>query len=232
VLQQSFTHMVDSAQQRVVVLVGAASGAMPCAPPPPTSAVLAPARRDLLAFDASATTPRPAWLAGLQPHATCWSARQDERQLRSQPAAYWTENALAAVRRVRRPETGRLPRRPVRPVRRLDAGARRRDPGASTRRPSVRRRGRARIRAADLHAAPSGVFAGAQRRVVPLLDAAKAAARRAVPAAEVIQAGVVLHAAAAGSQASREVETIGLGSLVGIVLLTWLTFRSVQADLA
>jgi predicted exporter len=45
---------------------------------------------------------------------------------------------------------------------------------------------------------------------------------------EVIQAGVVLHAAAAGRQASSEVETIGLGSLAGIVLLTWLTFRSVK----
>jgi predicted exporter len=75
---------------------------------------------------------------------------------------------------------------------------------------------------------PSAFSLAAQRSVVPLLEQGAAAARRAVPGAEVIQAGVVLHAAAAGRQASSEVETIGLGSLAGIVLLTWLTFRSVK----
>jgi predicted exporter len=44
----------------------------------------------------------------------------------------------------------------------------------------------------------------------------------------VIEAGVVLHAAAAGSQAEGEMSTIGAGSLLGIILLTWLAFRSLR----
>jgi len=63
---------------------------------------------------------------------------------------------------------------------------------------------------------------------VPLLERATLEAQRAVPGVEIIKAGVILHAAAAGRQASREIHTIGVGSMLGIVLLTWLTFRSVK----
>ena len=66
----------------------------------------------------------------------------------------------------------------------------------------------------------------AQDTVLPLLAGAQAAALTAVPGATIIKAGVILHAGAAGAQASREMSTIGVGSLIGIVLLMWLTFRS------
>ncbi|MBV8634857.1 MAG: MMPL family transporter, partial [Burkholderiaceae bacterium] len=44
--------------------------------------------------------------------------------------------------------------------------------------------------------------------------------------ADILKAGVLLHAAAAGEQAAREVSTIGMGSLIGIILLMWVCFRS------
>lgn len=43
-----------------------------------------------------------------------------------------------------------------------------------------------------------------------------------------LQAGVPLHAEAAAAQASREVATIGLGSLAAVLLLVWLAFRSLR----
>jgi predicted exporter len=78
-----------------------------------------------------------------------------------------------------------------------------------------------------LDLAASGFDIGAQRRVVERLDLA----RGLVPEAELIAAGVPLFAAAAAAQAEREVHTIGLGSLVGIVLLTVLAFRSLRPRL-
>ena len=58
------------------------------------------------------------------------------------------------------------------------------------------------------------------------LDAAAAAARRASPGARILRAGVPLHAEAAAVRASWEVNTIGLGSLLAVVVLMWLAFRS------
>ncbi|POZ61115.1 MMPL family transporter [Chromobacterium alticapitis] len=68
----------------------------------------------------------------------------------------------------------------------------------------------------------------AQRAMLPALAKAAEAARRAAPQIQLIQAGVPLFAAAAASQAEREVHTIGLGSLLGILLLTVLAFSGVR----
>ncbi|KFL37848.1 MMPL family transporter [Arenimonas donghaensis] len=43
-----------------------------------------------------------------------------------------------------------------------------------------------------------------------------------------LQAGVPLHAEAAAARASQEVATIGLGSLLAVLLLVWLAFRSLR----
>jgi len=67
-----------------------------------------------------------------------------------------------------------------------------------------------------------------QQALLPLLEQAGAAARKAVPAVELVSAGVVLHAGAGSAQASREMSTIGIGSLLGVILLMWLTFRSLR----
>ena len=51
---------------------------------------------------------------------------------------------------------------------------------------------------------------------------------KAVPQVEVVAAGVILYAAAAGAQASQEVSTIGFGSILGIIVLMWVTFHSLK----
>lgn len=58
------------------------------------------------------------------------------------------------------------------------------------------------------------------------LDAARAAAEAAAGEVEVIAGGVPLHAEAAAVRARTEVGTIGLGSLLAVVGLVWLAFRS------
>jgi predicted exporter len=62
-------------------------------------------------------------------------------------------------------------------------------------------------------------------RLQPALDAAWQAARKDVPQARMLAAGLPLHAEAAAVRASREVNTIGWGSLAAVVLLAWLAFR-------
>lgn len=59
------------------------------------------------------------------------------------------------------------------------------------------------------------------------LSAAEQAARAAVPGIAIHIAGVPLHAEAAAAQANREMNVIGLGSLLAVLLLVWLAFRSV-----
>lgn len=75
----------------------------------------------------------------------------------------------------------------------------------------------------------SGFEINAQRALQPRLDAATQAAEG--QGAQVIRAGVPLFAAVAAEQAEREIHTIGLGSLVGIVALTLLAFRSLRPRL-
>lgn len=228
VLQQSFTHMVDSAQQRVVVLVGAKEWTDAGRAADAYRSVLAP-HGDLIAFDAMGDESQANWLSSLQPHAAVLVAAAQEKELREQPARFWTESALARLYSAfSGPKLGAFRDDPFG----LFAGWAQERAGETPVRP---REGRLFVAGEGREYVlltytlkPSAFSLGAQQSVVPLLDAAKAAARQAVPASEVVTAGVVLHAAAAGAQASREVHTIGAGSLVGIVLLTWLTFRSVK----
>jgi predicted exporter len=228
VLQQSFTHMVDSAQQRVVVLVGAARWDDARRAADAWNAVLAP-HAGLLHADAAADEVQAGWLDGLQPHATLLLGAAQEAQLREQPASFWTEAALGRLYGAfGGPKLGAFRDDPFG----LMAGWMQERAGETPVRPRdgrlfVAGQGREYVLLTYTLQAPAFSLA-AQRRVLPLLEQAAAAAKGAVPEAEVIKAGVVLHAAAAGRQASSEVETIGLGSLAGIVLLTWLTFRSVK----
>lgn len=46
------------------------------------------------------------------------------------------------------------------------------------------------------------------------------------PQARLLRAGLVFHAAAGAKQARQEISTIGIGSLLGIVLMLWLVFRN------
>lgn len=60
------------------------------------------------------------------------------------------------------------------------------------------------------------------------LQAAQQAVRATLPQAKILQAGVPLHAEAAAVQASREVNLIGWGSLLAVLLLVWLAFASLR----
>ena len=228
VLQQSFTHMVDSAQQRVVVLVGAQEWVDAGRAADAYRAVLAP-HGALIQFDAIGDEAQAGWLAGLQRHASLLVGAEQERQLREQPAQFWRESALARLYSAfSGPKLGAFRDDPFG----LFAGWMQERAGETPVRPRDGRlfvAGEGRQYVLLTYTLKQNAFSlGAQSALAPLLDQARAAAAKAVPAAEVIQAGVVLHAAAAGRQASREIHTIGAGSLIGIVLLTWLTFRSVR----
>ncbi|KMN49132.1 hypothetical protein VL04_21325 [Chromobacterium violaceum] len=74
----------------------------------------------------------------------------------------------------------------------------------------------------------SAFSVASQRAILPALERGAGAARRAAPNVQLIQAGVPLFAASAASQAEREVHTIGLGSLLGILLLTVFAFNGVR----
>lgn len=60
------------------------------------------------------------------------------------------------------------------------------------------------------------------------LQAALAQVHQQWPQARMLVAGVPLHAEAAATQAHGEINTIGWGSLAGVLLLTWLAFRSLR----
>jgi predicted exporter len=228
VLQRSFTHMVDAAQQRVIVLVGAGDWGDARRAADAYGAVLA-RRPDLVAADALDAHAQDEWIGAFREHALLLVSPQQQQQLRSESPRFWTDAALARLYAAfSGPKLGsfrddpfglfsgwvedRAQETPVRP----------RDGRlfvADAKRQYVLMPLRLKAPAFSLTA---------QEALVPLLGEAQEAARAAVPAADVVSAGVVLHAAAAGRQASREVSTIGVGSLAGIVLLTWLTFRSLR----
>ncbi|MBC8088569.1 MAG: MMPL family transporter [Phycisphaerae bacterium] len=68
----------------------------------------------------------------------------------------------------------------------------------------------------------------AQREVIPLLNEAKLAAEQLGSGVTVRSSGMIFPAAAAAQQASHELSTIGWGSIAGIILITWVTFRSLR----
>ncbi|NVM77856.1 putative exporter [Duganella sp. SG902] len=226
VLQASFNHMVDAAQQRVVVLVGAADWEDAKRAAGAYSGVLA-AHKDVLDATPVNEQTQSDYLSLFQKHRLTLLTAQQERQLREQPPAFWLETALAGLYApFGGPKLGSWQEDPFG----LFAGW-------------VQERARetpVRPRDGQLFVADDkrqyvllpmtlkvpALSMTAQETVLPLLKQAGEAARKAVPQAEVIQAGVILHAANASAQASGEVSTIGIGSLLGIILLMWFAFHS------
>ncbi|QDQ29360.1 MMPL family transporter [Chitinimonas arctica] len=74
----------------------------------------------------------------------------------------------------------------------------------------------------------AGFAASGETPVTEALAQARAAAAAVVPGARLVAIGVPLYAEAAAAQASREMSTIGYGSLAAVLLLVWLTFRSLR----
>lgn len=71
----------------------------------------------------------------------------------------------------------------------------------------------------------------AQQALVPRLERARAQALASGPGVEVFTVGIPLYAAAAATQAEHEVHTIGVGSLLGIVILTLFAFSALRPRL-
>ncbi|MES2740477.1 MAG: MMPL family transporter [Pseudomonadota bacterium] len=228
VLQQSFTHMVDAAQQRLVLLIGAPDWHDATRAADAYSAVLA---RHPELFQATRVDQQTQsdWLALFQAHRQILLTAEQEDQLRREPPQFWLDTALRALYA---PFGGPKP------------GVWRDDPFGLFGGWVQERARETPVRPRDGHLFVAGagrqyvllpltlklpaLSMTAQERVLPLLAQAAGAARAALPQVEVISAGVILHAAAASSQASGEVSTIGIGSLIGIILLMWFTFHSLK----
>lgn len=226
VLQQSFTHMVDSAQQRVIVLIGAADWGDAKRAADAYAAVLL-SKPELLQRTQIGDQQQTDWLAKFQQHSLILLTSEQEKLLNTQSSQFWLDVALSKL---------------YSPFAGPKLGAWRDDPFGLFSGWVQERAQETPVRPRDGHLFVANAekqyvllpltlnvpafSISAQQLVVPLLEQARNAALKSVPHSEVISAGVILHAAAAGEQASSEVSTIGLGSLLGIVVLMWLTFRS------
>jgi predicted exporter len=228
VMQRSFDHMVDSAQQRVIVLVGAADWDDARRAADAYSKVLGE-RPGLLVRDSLDGQAQADWVAPFREHALFLVSARQREQLRAEGPGFWSDAALSRLYfAFGGPKLGAFRDDPFglftgwveerareTPVRPRDGYL------------FVAGEGRQYVLLPLRLKAPAFALS-TQEQVMPLLRKASEAARAAAASTEVIQAGVVLHAAEAGSRAGGEVSTIGLGSLAGIVLLTFLAFRSLR----
>jgi predicted exporter len=227
VLQRAFAHMVDATQQRLVVLVGAAEWGDTIRAADAYGEVLAPHAGVIRSGEGITDQTGSDWVASFERRRLVLMTSQDEASLRSQSQQFWADIALA---KLYNPFSGpkmtawqddpfglfgnwvqaRAQETPVRPR----AG-----------RLFVSDGQREYVVMPFTLQVPVFSVAG-QQAMISLLEQARQAAYRVVPNAEVIQAGVILHAAVAAERARLEISIISIGSLAGIVLLTWVTFRS------
>jgi predicted exporter len=229
VLQQAFVHMIDLAQQQLVVLIGATEWREARRAAGTYRQVIEQHSHLVELKNSTGQGTVADWLVSFQPHRLGLMEPRDEQALRKQPVQFWTDTALGML---------------YSPFGALALGAWRDDPfgifaawaRARAQETPVRPRN-GWLFVADgqreyvvmpmtLHV-PAFSTAG-QDALVPVLDQAVQAARSEVSQVEVLQAGIVLHAAVAGAQAHRELSVIGLGSIAGVVLLMWLTFHSLK----
>lgn len=228
VLQRSFGHMVEASQQQVVVLVGASRWEDAVRAAEAYRAVMraAPA---VVSETAGAGSAAEDWLAPFRAHSLVLMGTAQEARLRSEGVAEWQQAAQAQL-------YGGFGGPKL--------GAWRDDPFGlfagwveeRARETPVRPRdgflyvgdGKAEYVLLPFTLKQPAFSISAQEAALPLLERAAAAARQAVPGADIVPAGVVLHAGEAGKMAQSEMSTIGVGSVIGIILLAWFTFRSVR----
>jgi predicted exporter len=229
VLQKAVSHIAETAQQRLVVLVGAPDWRQAQQAADAYRKVLASHPEQFRLADRLPANVEQGVLDQFWPYRQALLTPAQRRALTDEPAAYWVNAAQSQM---------------VAPFGSVRIGAWQDDPfglfaswaQARGQETSVRPSdGRLRVDAGDVHYAvlpidlvSQSFSLSAQQAVMPLLHEATQAARSAVPNAEILSAGVILHAAAAGEQASSEMSTIGWGSLIGILLLMWLAFRSLK----
>ena len=228
-LQKAFRHMIESAQQRLIVLVGADDWG--------TAGRAADSYLDVLASHKNLLQPdedlsphaQQDWLALFEKHRLVLVTSADEAALRSRSNPYWIDVALTKL---------------YSPFGGIKPGAWQDDPfglfgewlQARARETPVRPRdgrlfvgdGSRQYVVLPFTVRVPAFSMAAQTALTPLLEQARQAARNSDPQVEVVAAGVILYAAAAAEQARWELSTIGIGSLFGIVALIWLTFYSLK----
>jgi predicted exporter len=225
--QRALAQMVEAAQQRVIVLIGAADWDDARSAAAVYRKNLAPHGHLLQAADRISDRTESEWLAAFKNHRLTLLTSEDDAALRGQAPSYWLDRALA---KLYSPFAGPQPlawqddpfgwfnnwvlaRAQETPVRPRDQEL------------SVSAGERQYVVLPLTLRVPAFAVAG-QQALMPVLEQARQAAQQAAQRVEIIEGGVVLHAAAAAAQAQREMSTIGIGSLIGILLLIWLTFRS------
>lgn len=229
VLQHALAQMVGAAQQRVIVLLGAPQWDDAHRAAATYRKTLAPFQHLVSAAEAIGARSESDWLAIFKNHRLTLLTAEDDAALRAQAPAAWRDRALAKL---------------YSPLGASQALSWQEDPfglfnnwllARAQETPVRPRDGELAVSAGDRHyvvlpltlGVPAFALTG-QQAVLPVLEQAKEAAVQAAPQIEIIQAGLVLHAAAAASQARQEMSTIGIGSLAGILLLMWITFRSLK----
>jgi predicted exporter len=227
VLQQAFTQMVDTGQQRLIVLVGADDWTQARDAADAYHSALSP-HRDLLQLEQPSTSQsQQEWLGLFRQHRIGLLTAQQESALRQLPAQFWVDQALS---KLYRPFGGSM----LSPweddpfnlfgewaqARAQETTVRPRDGRLSI------SDGRREYVVMPFTLRVAAMSMAAQQTIVPILEKAKHRARQAVAGVEVLSAGVILYAAAAAEQATLEVGTIGFGSMLGIIVLTWIAFQS------
>jgi predicted exporter len=229
VLQQAFVHMIDSAQQRLIILIGATEWRDARSAAGAYQQVLE-RRRDLVELsDRNGQGAIADWLALLPAHRLGLMQPSDEWALRSRPVQFWTDVALARL-------YSPFPASPYAAWQDDPFGLFSSWAQARARETPVRPRdgwlfvadARREYVVMPMRLRVPAFSSAVQEALIPVLEHAAHAARGAVSQVEVLQAGIVLHAAFAGAQARRELSVIGIGSMAGIVLLIWFTFRSLK----
>jgi predicted exporter len=228
ILQRSFAHMVDAAQQRVIVLVGAGDWEEAKRAADAYQGVLAK-RPDLFDTASASESVQAEWLSLFQQHRLVLMTAAQQARLEKEGSAYWTQQALAKL---------------YAPFGGPKLGAWQDDPFGLFSDWVQERAQETPVRPRDGHLFVAddsmqyvllpltlklpALSMTAQDQVMPLLRQAREAAHGVSKGGRVIEAGVILHAANAGAQASREMHTIGAGSIAGIILLMWCTFRTLK----
>ncbi|MBC3874107.1 transporter [Undibacterium sp. LX15W] len=233
VLRQSFTHMVDAAQQRVIVLIGAEDWEDTKKAANAYTQVLS-THKDLFDITSLSEKTQSDWLAPFQKNRLALLTVQQQNQLKTGTSEAWANTALNKLYSAfSGPKLGAFQDDPFGT---FDIWVQER----AQETPVRPRDGHLFVADAKqqyillpITLVPPAFSLTAQEKVIPLLEQAAAAARASASQnpnnkIEIISTGVVLHAAAAGQQANQEVSTIGLGSLIGIIVLMWISFHSLK----
>ena len=228
VVSHAFEHVTEAAQQNVLVLVGAPEWPVARAAAEAYMAVLSTHADKIRTSSLTALTSDSA-LAPWWRNRRALLTDEDRAQLRGADGDDWSQRALQDLmspigtgrigawqddpfglfRRWLRARAAESPVRPMDGVLRVDDGD-------------------LRYVVLPMRLDDEAFALSTQRTVEPLLAKAKAAALAKDPTVRVLSAGMIFPAAAAAAQANREFSTIGWGSILGIVLLTWITFRSLR----